>query len=845
MQEQQVGDIIQRIQNHASDLANKRVEKKAWGAPMPTPTQARRSFTSPLHSPTLRAHKTVLTDHVTSRFPGQQLPPHALLAPDHAEAPPPRPSSANRARPSSAARRQPAAPVPVALPGAGGSGGSILSRPRASLTGASGTTGKPVAQLEAEIGDLRHTIDLLLAARSAKQPPKSQPGQRPSSAVDARAGGVAAANAGPWTSSVDSRAARIMAEHHGNMVALGSVLEERAESEARSVALERESRAVAKRVARDGQALALSPPPQRREARGSFESKEMDEQELQQQQQQQGDGTGAWVESVRRAYIPGDAGRRSSSGANEGYGDEQQQYGDNGEGSDGRPQLALPPPHPRRRSSAGAPSFLSRPTSAANSISKRRMDEEMARRRAEEEALLSFRFKAGPVPDSTRLPLFKQLMQQAATKRELKHEARSEELAQKLKPFAGLQANEEQMRARVAGAKARAELQRQRELVEGRNFRAHPVPPTTQTADPEYAALLKREKERPERLSSTARALLSSAALPPRMSLAEQEEKRRRAQREAANAAEEALQRRRQAFRANSLPDFPGLQASFTQSLTKARATGYVPTTPRPFGFDTEERRQADAEKRAAFRRPHDLAGSLSFALRATSAEPGQRGGGRPGSAAGAWGLNTSASAFATTPQRRGSAAPAGSVLNVSARLAQSTAPPAGMTRAVELRMKKTQEALRSAHAEELEKAREEEERKAKVHEATRLVAAVVKQRESERKSAPLAWEMDAVAKSASAARQEFERSSRERAAYNASRIAAAQESRPLIMDRHSIEANKVRARREALVDVAKSVAASQVGRVAWQEVADTGVAGVAVFDDDDRELMAVTPAGE
>jgi hypothetical protein len=55
----------------------------------------------------------------------------------------------------------------------------------------------------------------------------------------------------------------------------------------------------------------------------------------------------------------------------------------------------------------------------------------------------------------------------------------------------------------------------------------------------------------------------------------------------------------------------------------------------------------------------------------------------------------------------------------------------------------------------------------------------------------------------------------------------------------------KVRARREALVDVAKSVAASQVGRVAWQEVADTGVAGVAVFDDDDRELMAVTPAGE
>ncbi len=69
---------------------------------------------------------------------------------------------------------------------------------------------------------------------------------------------------------------------------------------------------------------------------------------------------------------------------------------------------------------------MTAPPSGVVGITKRRMDEEMALRKAEEDAILSYRFKAGPVPESTRLPLFKELMQMASTRRELKHEARAE-----------------------------------------------------------------------------------------------------------------------------------------------------------------------------------------------------------------------------------------------------------------------------------------------------------------------------------------------------------------------------------------------------------------------------------
>jgi hypothetical protein len=88
------------------------------------------------------------------------------------------------------------------------------------------------------------------------------------------------------------------------------------------------------------------------------------------------------------------------------------------------------------------------------------------------------------------------------------------------RPFVQLTEHEEQMRARLAAARARAEAEEARELADARRFRALPVPPTTHAPDSEYAAQLRRERERPARVASHARALSATASLPPRMAIA-------------------------------------------------------------------------------------------------------------------------------------------------------------------------------------------------------------------------------------------------------------------------------------------------------------------------------------
>lgn len=216
-QHQEVDHILLRIKEHAKSLA----ENKPWGAPTPTPTQSHRSFSSPLKSPTLRAHKAVLTQHVLGDTAGR-LPPTALLAPEPAALPPstaPPPggkrSTRERSAKAEATRKAVAARGPPAQPSGSATGGSR----------------KPVAQLEAEINDLRSTVELLLATRASAEArrggtagaaTRQRPGQPPPRPATAAASASAAAGlGGPSPAALggplEQRMQRVMLEHHGNM----------------------------------------------------------------------------------------------------------------------------------------------------------------------------------------------------------------------------------------------------------------------------------------------------------------------------------------------------------------------------------------------------------------------------------------------------------------------------------------------------------------------------------------------------------------------------------------------------------------------------------------------------
>jgi len=465
------------------------------------------------------------------------------------------------------------------------------------------------------------------------------------------------------------------------------------------------------------------------------------------------------------------------------------------------------------------------------SIMKRRSDEEVAARRAEEEAVLHYKFEAQPIPESTKLPLFGMLMSRQETRRKLKHEARFAELQSTTKPFHLLMQHEAELRARTAASRARTELLINRELSEGRRFRAIPVPDTTQNPDTAYSALLAREKERPMRVASNARALAAAASLPPRMALAVEADKRRRAERDSRVAAEATAERRLARFQANDMPDFGELHAEFAESVREGRKAMAL-TNVVPFDFDSEVRKAAEAARKTALQREAELATSASLELRARSASARRGdggGGGGGGMGDGTLMSTTMRSAFAPdgTRTRRASATGGGggltsrSAVSLSEKLSAPSAPPAAMTRAVQLRMLEVQRRLRERQERERVHALEEEARVARVRAATRVVAPIVARKEAERNEVPLAWQSGAITNAASLAKARFAAEARAREDEIRASISAAETARPMLFMRTSMEARATEGRHSAEAAAAKAVDAS-----------------VLAFDDDDLALL-------
>lgn len=517
---------------------------------------------------------------------------------------------------------------------------------------------------------------------------------------------------------------------------------------------------------------------------------------------------------------------------------EQHQQGESG-GSAGGKRASSAPAEGKEGGGAGGLSFVPRSGRKGHgeeeqhkmSISKRRAEEDRLRREAEEKAVLDFHFIAKPVPETTKRSQFLQVLAEQEERRRQEHAERSAKLAESIKPFKELMEHEAAMRSRMSAKKSKIELEMTKELKETRKFKANPVPAATANPDGAYMALIKREQERPIRVATMARALQASSTLPERMALALEEEKRRKAEREARLAAEQAAEKREARFRSNGMPDFQSMHAGFFATLNDTRKN-FAPTASQPFSFDSKERQAAESARKLERLHEFELTTSRSEELRARarsgsvkrtaaggSAESnlgasafslgGGGAGGKDGTAMDGTSRSMGAAPPAPPPGGGGRGRSGAAEMPISEKLAASHAPAAAMTRAVQLRMLETQRRVRERQEQEQKAAKEEEDRLEKLRMATRVMAPIVQKFEAERNPVPLAWQSNtsaatAVVTSATLAREKFERESRQRAAENKARIESAQQARPLLMLRSSVDMQREAARTEALMTVAK-----------------------------------------
>jgi hypothetical protein len=465
---------------------------------------------------------------------------------------------------------------------------------------------------------------------------------------------------------------------------------------------------------------------------------------------------------------------------------------------------------------------------AEMTISRRRFEEEKARLEEEERALRQFRFRAKPVPKSTRLALYDKVVAQAATRRKLQHEARKAELVASVKPFQNMEVGD---RARAEAAARRAAERREaeeRELRLSSQFRANPVPPTTRAPDAESRAWAEREAMRTERVAYRARQLLEQSQLPPRMALFQEEEAVRVAEREERRRRDEAAERRRHAVRPTPLPDFDGLHQHFEDSLAMSRR-GRTLTQPEPFSFDSEERRAAEAEKAEEWRR--EAEDRLAEMTKTTSGLPRHGGsdseeteeadtaGGRHGHGGARDARMRRLRESVGGSSRSGSGGMAGKLSAGGFKVS--------MTRAAELRIATRQRELRERQAEEEAEALAEEARALKQRRVNGFVKPVVQALERARRPKPLAWQLEQDTPEAQERRAAEAEEFQAQQAELAKCVKKAEDLRPMLFTRGSVDRGRAEAEREALSRVAASLQDSGQSRTtAWREEVGGRAAG-------------------
>eukprot|EP01138_Halocafeteria_seosinensis_P003796 gb/GECG01003882.1/.p1 GENE.gb/GECG01003882.1/~~gb/GECG01003882.1/.p1 ORF type:complete len:596 (+),score=126.87 gb/GECG01003882.1/:1-1788(+) len=453
----------------------------------------------------------------------------------------------------------------------------------------------------------------------------------------------------------------------------------------------------------------------------------------------------------------------------------------------------------------------------SETIAARRAKEDQEQREKQLQDTLNHQFKAKPVPATTTQPLFTKVMKRKEMTAKYRVEARRKELEEMMKPFKGLMQHEEDMSADLDAKRRQKIRDEEQSLRESRRFRANPLPSSVQKDAQEQLKeeMAEREKVRREKVAERAASTLASAAYPPRMEMhikREQQEGESGAKR--ASAPEYSYQPQVN----HHLPNFSKLHQRFSEQLAQSRKT-LSRTTPQPFSFDTEKKREEEREKREARRQAR-----LTSALDLMSSK---------GTAGESWLKEEQAqhrqdsTALQSQHEGQDTGSKSRTVRRASAKdvlrggwMDPPSGPTPSLTRSVELQMRHRQAELRAKQLDEQSAAMEEEIRRSKELEASRKIKPIVTELEKQRRPQPLAWQVDGSHPVARERKREADRQLQERYNRNQERIQRAQETRPPLFLRGTIEHAKNTARQQALQEIAENASASQENKRAWQDLA-------------------------
>lgn len=229
-------------------------------------------------------------------------------------------------------------------------------------------------------------------------------------------------------------------------------------------------------------------------------------------------------------------------------------------------------------------SFDRREAEKRKTIAKQRFEQYLAEIRAQEAMECSVQFRASPIPSTTLLPLYEEMVRRKAERSEAIRATSKIMTKARERPFSFTKRDEQMQRSR----QEHIERQKEEQLMRfNKPFKANPVPGFVHEKRMEI--LEKEEQQRHIRMRHRALEQLNRASLPPRMA-----EHRRR---ETVSNRKSSSKNRRQKFPfqpqiTRDVPNFERLQRQFEQQLSGAKKTIEL-TKVEPFSFDQTTQKSA------------------------------------------------------------------------------------------------------------------------------------------------------------------------------------------------------------------------------------------------------------
>jgi len=212
-----------------------------------------------------------------------------------------------------------------------------------------------------------------------------------------------------------------------------------------------------------------------------------------------------------------------------------------------------------------------------NTIRQQWLKNHLEEKKQEEDELVNTRFKANPIPLTTTMPLFEQMMEE--------RQRRSEEVKQKSREITKARENPFTFYERDKNFYLEREEARKNNIPEPlrdiKPFKANPIPQAVKVAM--MSKMHEEEEEiRAQRKKQWAYELAQQSHLPPRMEM--------HAREKANEPPKEPPRLTFEPFVAKAVPDFKKQQDAFQRALERHKAS-HVTTIPKPFNFQEAKKR--------------------------------------------------------------------------------------------------------------------------------------------------------------------------------------------------------------------------------------------------------------